>query len=148
MSKRLFVATSFSGKIDEASGQVLPAFRSEIEEILKAIRNVDGLMPFCAIEHEGWTISGKLPEVGVENDLREIDQADALLALLIDQPSEGLQYEMGYASAQGKPVIMATPAQVELGYFNKGLANLERIEHVVYVTPEQLTQQIVKTLTA
>lgn len=142
MNKKLFVATSFSGKVDYETGKVLPEFRIEVEAILVALRAIEGLFVFCAVEHEGWRMSNDPPEIGVRNDLIEIDKADALLALLLDRPSEGVQYEMGYAAAKGKPVIVSTSADLKLGYFNQGLASLESVNHMHYSDPMMLTEQV------
>lgn len=140
--KKIFVGTSFSGIVDYETGMVLPESGAGIEAVLRALRNVGDVVVFCAIEHEGWLISNSPPEIGVQNDLSEIDQSDVFLALLSGTPSEGLQYEMGHAAGEGKTVIVATPADINLGYFNQGLANLGRIQHVLYSSPEVLAHHV------
>lgn len=143
---KLFVSTSFSGKVDHETGLVLPEFRKPIEEILESLRTRDKLKVFCAVEREGWKISNEPPEIGVAKDLEEIAKADAVLALLHDQPSAGVQFEMGEASGAGKKVFAATKGEDKLAYFNQGLANLGRIIHLTYDDPGMLTRQIVKLL--
>lgn len=106
------------------------------------MRAIGGFTIFCAIEHEGWLVSNEAPEVGVAKDLCEIYQSDALLAILHDAPSAGVQYEMGYAHGKGKQVFAATVNDEKLAYFNQGLANLANITHVSYESPELLAEQV------
>jgi nucleoside 2-deoxyribosyltransferase len=140
--KKLFLATSFSGQIDYETGQVKPEFRKDIEEIIEALRKVGGFAVFCAVEHEGWIISNDPPEVGVEKDLAEIDDSDVVLGILHDAVSGGVQYEIGYADGRGKSVFVATREGVDLAYFNQGIANLGRVTHLSYESPELLAAQI------
>lgn len=144
--KRLFVATSFSGHVDYETGQVNPEFRKSIEETLDALRSVGGFAVFCAVEYEGWVISDVPPEVGVEKDLEEIEKCDVFLALLHGAVSAGVQYETGYADAKEKQVIVATPSDTNLSYFNQGAVNLGRSKHVRYDSPELLAAQVKKLL--
>lgn len=143
---KLVLATSFSSKVDHDSGHVLPEFRREIEEILTALRKNGGIDIYCAIEAEDWIISQEPPEVGVEKDLQEVDKADVILSLVHDKPSWGTQYEMGYAEAKDKQVIIATPKGFSLPYFYKGLVNLGRVKHIAYEDAAGLTQQVNKIL--
>lgn len=141
MSKKLFIATSFSSKVDD-SGNVLSEFRAEIEAILTELRGSKNTDVFCAIEAEGWKISAVPAEVGVQQDLQEIDNSDAVLIILGDKPSWGVQFEMGYAAAKGKTVIIATPTKIKLSYFNQGLVNLNQITHITYENPQLLIAQL------
>jgi len=140
--KNLFLATSFSGQVDYETGQVKPEFRKSIEKILEALRNVGGFAVFCAVEHEGWIISDAPPEEGVKKDLQEIDKSDVFLALVHDAVSGGVQYEIGYADGTGKSVFIATPEDTNLIYFNQGAANLGRVTHLEYASPELLATQV------
>ncbi len=145
MSRKLFVSTSFSAKVDDA-GYVLPTFRAEIESILSELRKTDEFDVYCAVEAEGWKISDVAPEVGVEQDLKEVDKSDAVLVILGDKPSWGVQYELGYAVAKGKPVIAATSNDISLSYFNQGLSNLNQITHIIYGTPRALSMNVTNVL--
>lgn len=140
--KKLFLATSFSGQVDYETGQVKPEFRKNTEIIIDALRKVGGFTVFCAIEHEGWIISNDPPEIGVKKDLEEIDDSDAVLAILQDNISAGVQYEIGYADGAGKSVFVATQEGTDLSYFNQGAANLGRITHLSYESPELLAAQV------
>lgn len=141
--KRLFVGTSFSGHVNYETGQVNPDFRKEVEGILGALRDLGKFTVFCAVEHENWIVSDEPPEVGIEKDLKEIDDSDIVLVILpTGLISGGLQYELGHAGAKEKQVFIATDAGAELGYFNQGVVNSNRAQHIIYDGPESLAQQI------
>lgn len=140
--KTIFLATSFSGKVNYDTGEVLPEFREFIEGVLTELRKRGGVEVFCAIEHEGWKIADEPPEVGVQKDLAEIDKADVLLAVVGDTPSAGVQFEIGYAVAKGKRLVLATDAQTKLAYFNDGVVGLGRADLVVYKDAQSLAGQL------
>ncbi len=73
---KLFLATSFSTRVDLKSGKVNTKFKEQIETTIQELENA-GFDIYCAVEREGWTISYETQEVGVHNDLSEIDKADA-----------------------------------------------------------------------
>ncbi len=139
----LFVCTSFSGHVNYETRCVNPDYRESIASILDAIRSVGKLSVFCAIEHEGWIVSDKSAGLGVKKDLDELDKSDAVLALPpAGIVSGGLQYEMGYADGKGKQLIVATEQGVELAYFNEGIVELGRAEHIIYDGGAMLAQQV------
>ena len=83
----------------------MPAFRTLIETILKGLRD-GSLKVFAAVEYEDWTVKDSVPpEIGLQRDIVEIDEADVLVTLVHDKPSAGVQFEIGYAVAKGKQVI-------------------------------------------
>lgn len=129
--KKIFLATSFSGQINPSTGTIIPEFRTEIEKLLHALRQKKYEV-FCAVEVEGWQISDTPPENGVKVDLEEIDKADILLGLVHDQPSAGVQFEVGYAVALNKEVIIARHSEGKLSYFNLGLVNYGRAKEITY----------------
>jgi len=128
---RIFLSTSFSHKVDYETGVVIPEFRKEIEELLAALRSA-GHEVFAAIEHENWKIGDDAPKVAAKLDIEQIDRADALLALLHDKPSAGVQWEIGYANASKKKVFVVIQDNSELSYWNKGLFGLGHITLLNY----------------
>lgn len=146
--KKAFLSTSFSGKVDEASGEVLPEFRAFIEAILQALREED-LEVFAAIEDEGWMVANDVPaEVGVQKDLAEINAADVIVALVHDKPSAGVQFEIGYAVAKGKQVILARHEHDQLAYFNQGVVSSGLMTLVTYEDTAALINQLVVAINA
>lgn len=139
--KRLFLATSFSGKVDAKTGEVEPEFRKQIEEVLKALR-AKGLEVFCAIEDEGWVIPNVPPEVGVSKDLKELESSDVLVALVDNTPSAGVQFEIGFSVGRGKKVFIITAPSEELAYFNQGVTKGGLVTHVSYQNSSDLADQL------
>ncbi len=105
---KIFLATSFSGKVDYETKEVLPEFKTFVEQVLACLRKQSGIEVFCAVEQEGWIITDTPPAITVQDDLEQVDKADVLLALVDEEPSAGVQFEIGYATAKGKRVILLT----------------------------------------
>jgi nucleoside 2-deoxyribosyltransferase len=140
--KKVFLSTSFSGKVDYASGEVLPEFRKEIEAILEALRKTPDIEVFCAVEDEGWNINQTPPEVGVKFDLERVDDADVLLALVEETISAGVQFELGYAVAKGKQVVLASAISAKVAYFNQGVVSNGMMTLVTYDNVATLIKQL------
>lgn len=147
--KKVFLSTSFSHVTDYRTGTVQPEFRKSIESILQSLRKEAGVQVFCAMEDEGWKLGGdEPPEIGVKHDIAVIDDADILLALVHDQPSVGVQFEIGYMVAQGKPVILAMQAGTQLAYFNQGLVSAGMVTLITYDDAKSLSRQLAIALHA
>lgn len=141
----IFLATSFSGKVDYNTNKVLPEFRDFVEGALDGLRNLGGFTVFCAIEHEGWTIKEESPEVGVIKDLQEIIKASRILALVDKDPSAGVQAEVGAGIALGKQVTLATQVGTPLAYFNQGLVGANVVDCIVYGNTTELVAKVGET---
>jgi nucleoside 2-deoxyribosyltransferase len=146
--KKVFLSTSFSGKVNTTTGEVLLDFRKEIEAVLDALRKMGDIEVFCAIESEGWSINEVAPEVGVKYDLDQVGEADVLLALVEETISAGVQFELGYAVAKGKQVILATAIGAKIAYFNQGVVSHGMMTLVTFDTIPALVQQLQITLHA
>lgn len=146
--KKIFLATSFSGKVNYATGAVDPEFRKEIETILESLRRSDDLEVFCAVEDEGWGINNTPAEVGVKYDLEKLDQADVLLALVEETISAGVQFELGFAVAKGKQVVLASLAGAKIAYYNQGVISNGLMTSLTYDNISGLTKQLGITLHA
>lgn len=143
MRRRLFLSTSFTVHVDDKTGMVKPEFKAEVEQVIAALRTIDNLIVFCAVEHEGWVISKEPPEVSIKKDLSKIKKADLVVALLPSGASTGgVQFEIGAAYALGKKVLVATKSDAKLGFFNQGAVNLGYIEHLRYKNTASLAEQI------
>lgn len=140
--KKVFLATSFSHKIDEATGLVLSEFRAEIETILEGLRKTGDFEVFCAVEDEGWRMGEDLPEVGVRHDLDQIGSSDVMLALVEDSVSAGVQFELGYAVAKGRQVIVAIRAGIKAAYFNQGVISNGLMTLVTFDDVSSLVKQL------
>jgi nucleoside 2-deoxyribosyltransferase len=143
MGRRLFLSTSFTVHVHDKTGIVKSGFRTQVEQVVAALRGIDSITIFCAVEQEGWVISKEPPEISIKKDLSEIKKADLVVALLPSGSSTGgVQFEIGVAYALGKKVLVATKPDTKLGFFNQGAANLGYVEHLYYKNVASLVEQI------
>lgn len=115
---KLFYSCSFSSQIDDNTGLVSESYQRLISDDLRRLRNA-GHEVFCAIEAEGWRMGDLTPGDGVRWDIDELNRTEAVIARVTNTPSAGVQWEMGYASGQGKPVYLIV--EDGTGYWNTGL---------------------------
>jgi hypothetical protein len=140
--KRVCLTTSFAHVVTYDTGTVLPEFRANVEGVLKSLRADADVEVFCALEAAGWKISTLLPELSVHTDIDELDAADMLIALMYDQPSVEVQFEIGYMVAKGKPVVLAMQAGSQMAYFNQGLVSGGLATLITYDDPPMLAKQL------
>ncbi len=141
--KRIYLASSFSTRVD-GDGNVHPHYRQHMERIIEAMESA-GYEIFCAIKYEGWKIStSRTPSESVAKDLDQIDKSDIVLAVLHEDASRGVQYEMGYAAGLGKDVVAATEPGDKIAYFNEGLIKGGKIKHIVYSGADELISGLKK----
>ena len=146
--KNVFLATSFSHKVNPA-GEVEAAFQAEVEVLLQGMRKEAGVKVFCAAEDENWHIfNTALPEVAVQNDLKVLDAADVLVVLLDQKISAGVQFEMGYAVAKGKQVVLAVQQGVEIAAYNQGAIGAGWMTLITYANVEALIPQLTLAINA
>jgi nucleoside 2-deoxyribosyltransferase len=117
---KIFVATSYSSKVDYATGRVFPEYRDFLEHQLAVIEQ-QGNTVFIAIRADGYRINNDDQAAAYRLDLEEIRKCDVLIAFLDEKVSAGVQTEIGIALAFGKRVLLARPAGVEPEYFNQAL---------------------------
>jgi len=140
--KKLFLSTSFAHVINAETGEVLPAFRHNIEQILHSLRTEAQVTVYCDMEAEKWKMPAGMPEKGVGKDMKALDEADLLLALVEEHPSVGVEFEMGYMTAKGKPVILAMQADGHLAAFNQGLVSAGLVTLLTYDDATSLAKQL------
>jgi|SRR3569833_2788465 len=138
---KIYLATSFSTRVD-GDGRVHPHFRQHVEAIINALEAKRHRV-FCAVKHEGWVIKPDItPGQAVRLDLGELEKSECVLAILHEDASRGVQYEMGYAIGLGKQVIIATEPQDKIAYFNQGLIENGTVTHLTYKNAAELAEQI------
>lgn len=140
--KNVFLSTSFAHVIDANTGRVLPEFRAKIEAILHSLRTEAKVKVFCDMEDEKWRMPGGLPERGITKDINTLKNADVLLALVSELPSVGVEFEMGYMVAKGKPVLLAMHANAQLAHFNQGLVSAGLVTLLTYDDASSLARQL------
>lgn len=128
---KVFLSTSFSHKVNYETGEVLPEFRQEIEQILATIRTA-GHEAFAAVEDEGWKLGNATPAEGAAYDIKHIDESDILIAILHDTTSAGVQWEIGYADAKGMKVYVLSEDKTDIGNWNRAIEALGRVTRLPY----------------
>jgi hypothetical protein len=118
---KIFIATSFSKKVDYSTGKVYPEFRQWLEgNVLKPIKEL-GLDYFCAIEREGWVINSVDPAQAITENFNNLKKCDMLLVILDQEVSAGLQMEIGIAYERKMPTILAHEKDVKPSWYNQTL---------------------------
>ena len=76
---------------------------------------------FCALRDDKYVINNADPAAAFRLDTAAIKRSNALLALLDDHTSAGVQLEIGYALALGKKIYLAHLPEHQLTYINQAL---------------------------
>lgn len=99
-------------------GVALKEFRSEIEYLLKSLRE-NGHEVFCAVEHEGWRIQNVDPVEAWRKDWSAVKDSDIAIFVMEDELSAGVQVEIGAALAWNKKVVFIKEGGIEtMGWSN------------------------------
>lgn len=117
---KIFVAASYSSQVNYDTGEVHSAYKDWLEEVLGKLENA-GHTVFCALRADQYKINDEDPAAAFSLDLKHITESDALLALLSEKVSAGVQTEIGVAVALGKKVFIAHESTDELAYFNAAM---------------------------
>lgn len=124
---KIFVAASYSAHVNYDTGEVFAEYKDWLEAQLTQLEN-SGHTVVCALREDNYRINDADPAAAFKLDTEAIRGCDALLALLDDHVSAGVQTEIGYALALKKNVFLAHAASDSLAYINQamvhaGLAN-------------------------
>jgi len=119
---QIFVAASYSSRVNYETGLVHEDYKRELEEILAKLESY-GHMVFCALRADGYRINDADPAGAFRLDMQEIDKADGMFAIVGDSVSAGVQTEMGIAYALQKRLVIAHYPGHELTYFNRALVD-------------------------
>ena len=114
---KVFIATSYSSQVNHETGEVFPEYKEWLENILCEIEAA-GHAVFCALRADGYRINADDPVDAFRLDMRHIRDSTAVLALLGENVSVGVQTEIGVGIALEMPVILAHDPRQELAYFN------------------------------
>lgn len=120
-SKEIFVASSYSSKVNYASGLVFPDYKNWLENLLNGLEG-QGYTVFNVLRADQYRIEDD-PVAAYRLDRERIEQCDVLLAVLEEQGSEGVQTEVGLALGLGKTVLLAHTEKLKLGWFNRALVS-------------------------
>ena len=117
---KIFVAASYSSKVNYDTGEVYLEYKAWLEEILGQLESA-GHTVLCSLREDNYHINDGDPAGAFKLDTDSIKNSDALLALLDDHVSAGVQTEIGYALALGKKVYLAHAPGNKLAYINAAM---------------------------
>ena len=127
---KIFVAASYSAKVDYSTGDVYPEYKAWLEAILLQLESY-GHEVVCALRDDDWRINDIDPAQAFKLDEEKIANAEGLFALVSDTVSAGVQMEMGMARAQKKVVVIAHDKVDQLAYFNQAVVALGQATEVL-----------------
>lgn len=117
---KIFVATTYSSQVNYDTGEVFPEYKAWLEEQLTRIERM-GHTVFCALRADNYKMNDTDPAEAFSLDEGEISAADAMLAIVNDSISAGVQTEIGMAIAKGKRVVLIHEPDHKLAYFNDAI---------------------------
>ena len=91
---KIFVAASYSSKVNYDTGEVFKEYEEWLESQLTAIED-QGHAVFCALHEDGYKINDTDPASAYSLDVENIQNSDLMLALVSEKPSAGVQTEIG-----------------------------------------------------
>lgn len=140
MFTNVFVAASYSSKVNYDTGEVFPEYKEWLESIL-AIIEKQGHTVFCALRAGQYKINNADPADAFGLDMQHIQESDTILALVTNKASAGVQTEIGVGIALKKHVIVAHDPQDELAYFNAAMVKANIVQELTLPLNEDNLQQ-------
>ncbi|HEY8999000.1 MAG TPA: nucleoside 2-deoxyribosyltransferase [Candidatus Saccharimonadales bacterium] len=126
---RIFVAASYSSEVDYSSGEVFEDYHAWLEDVLSTIEKA-GHEVFCALREDNYKINKGDPAAAYRLDMDNIKKSDAMLGLVDNYVSGGVQTEIGIAVALGKRVFVAHKPEDALSYFNAAMVYADVVEEL------------------
>ena len=127
---KIFVAASYSSQVNYETGHVFAPYKQWLEGLLGQLEAV-GFEVICSLRSDNYRINDGDPAGAFRLDTESIANSDALLALLDDHVSAGVQTEIGYALALHKRVILAHAPEDTLAYINNAVVKAGQASEVL-----------------
>lgn len=116
-----------------STGIFRPERRAFYEQSFEAISR-HGIMLESAAINEKWGAVKLKTQEFTEYDLQAISRCDGLMVLTNTRMGSDIFLEIGYAAAQGKPVLVIAPWGTRLTYMLQGMEALGHLEAVYFDT--------------
>ena len=126
---KVFVAASYSSKVNYVSGEVYADYRQWMEAQLDAIE-AEGHEVFNSLRKDSYKINNDDPAGAFLTDFDELDRSDVLVAFVSDKVSAGVQVEIGYAIAKSMRVILVQMSGTQQSWSNAALDKANVVEIV------------------
>jgi ABC-type branched-subunit amino acid transport system ATPase component len=141
---KVFVAASYSSKVNYDTGEVFPEYKEWLENILTALER-QGHQVTCALREDNYRINDADPAGAAKDVITWVQASDAMLALLSDKISGGVQTEIGMCVAWNKKVVLAHEPAHDLGYFNDALVKAGLVHELMLPLDEQQLAALLNT---
>ena len=145
MGMKVFLSCAFANETDPNTGELLLEHRSFLQYIVDKLRE-SGHEVYSALESGSWRPDEVVPEIGVMQDIDQLKEAEVVIAIVHDRPSAGVEFELGYAAALEKPVILARETGSRLSYFNYGAVGAGLVTLITFDNVGKLTDQLLVAL--
>ncbi len=141
---KIFVAASYSSKVNYDTGEVFTEYKEWLEDILSILEK-QGHEVFCALRADQYKINDADPAEAFSLDMHHIQESDAILALLSDKVSAGVQTEIGAAITLKKRVILAHELKDELAWFNAAMVKAGTAKELILPLNEDGLESVLVT---
>jgi hypothetical protein len=99
-------------------------FRKRLTTVINHLEAI-GWSVGNAHKRENWGMELDSPFKALRADLEGVEEADVLIAMVGSPPSPGVQFELGFALAKGKKILLIDDAAGEMPYLMDGLMDHE-----------------------
>jgi nucleoside 2-deoxyribosyltransferase len=124
---KVFLAAPFGNYVRD--DVFLPEKKAEILNYHTRLSEL-GASVFSSHVNEQWGAAGLAPDDCMRDDLRALHAADSLCALVGDEPSAGVAFELGYAASIRLPTVLVTTSFAALSSMIRGMGSLLELEMV------------------
>jgi nucleoside 2-deoxyribosyltransferase len=115
----IFLAAPLTQTLDN-SGKVAPDYREWLEGLISALEKA-GHKVVSAHKREQWGERLDSPATALKTDLRDLGQSHAVVADVGNPPSPGVQFELGFATSLGIPILLLLEKERPRPYLNPAL---------------------------
>lgn len=138
---KIFLGAPFYDFMDHRENVMQGDKRSLIRILIETVRH-KGFELYNAHEREEWGKDWYGPEQCTPLDYEAISRSDIFMAMPGNPPSGGVHIELGWASAQGKPIILLLEAGKYYSNLVHGLPTITPVKIVYYGNPEELLEKV------
>ncbi len=116
----VFLAAPFTQALHPDTGRVAADYRGWLESVIGALEQA-GHKVISAHVREEWGEQLDSPITALKADLRDLRQADVVVAHIGSPPSPGVQFELGAATSLGIPMVLLFDKGQSRPYLNPAL---------------------------
>lgn len=143
-AQTIFLAAPLTQTLD-GSGRVAPDYRDWLEDLIGALERA-GHKVVSAHKREQWGERIDSPVTALKTDLRDLRQSHAVVAHVGDPPSPGVQFELGYATSLGIPIILLLEKERPHPYLNPALPTVNPTDILELDSKQDSHKRVVQAL--